>query len=98
MAGETLADVARRALDDPAFWQELRAHTREALGRAGYTLEEEDIRALEEAVSSNRIAFDLDEFMKGAHAVAPEGRWPGRWVGRWPGRWPPFGRPPLERS
>jgi hypothetical protein len=98
MARQTLADVGRRALEDPAFWQELRANPREALRRADYTLEEEDIRALEEAVSANRIAFDLDEFMKAAHALPPEGRWPGRWVGRWPGRWPPFGGSPRERS
>jgi hypothetical protein len=88
---EALADVGRRALEDPEFWRELRANPREALGRAGYALDDEDIRALEEAVSSNRIVFDLDEFMKGGHSMSPDFRWIGRWLGLWPGRWPPFG-------
>ncbi len=97
MARQTLADVGRKALEDPAFWRDLRANPREALGRADYTLEDEDIRALEEAVSSNRIVFDLDEFMKAAHALTPGLRWVGRWIGTWPGGLPLVERSPRER-
>jgi hypothetical protein len=87
---QTLADVGKRALEDAAFWRELRANPAEALRRAGISLEPEDVRALEEAVSSNRLVFDLNEFMEVFHRVPGAPRWPGRWIGRWPGRWPPF--------
>jgi hypothetical protein len=98
MAEQRLADVGRKAIDDPTFWRELRANPREALRQAHYTLPEEDIRALEEAVSSNRLVFDLDAFMEAAHDMSPEARWRGRWLASWPGRWPPVERSPLERK
>ncbi len=97
MARRTLADVGRKALEDPAFWRELRADPRKTLQRADYTLEEEEIRALEEAISSNRISFDLDAFLKAAQAMAPDLRWVGRWIGMWPGELPPQeGTPPAQ--
>jgi hypothetical protein len=91
MGNDALAEVGKKALEDPEFWRELRADPRAAVQRAGYTLDESDMRVLEEAVSSNRVVFDLDEFMKGAHDMSASVRWRSRWLGRWPGRWPPYG-------
>jgi hypothetical protein len=84
MAAQTLEDVSKRALEDAAFWRELRANPTEALRRAGFSLEPEDVRALEEAVSSNRLVVDLNEFMEEFHSHPIASRWLCRWIGRWP--------------
>jgi hypothetical protein len=95
MAAHTLADVGSRALEDVKFWRELRANPAEALRRAGFSLEPEDLRALEEAVSGNRLVIDLNAFMEGFHGAPGPARWIGRWIAGWPGRWPP---PPFSAS
>ena len=85
----TLADVGKRALEDPEFWRGLRENPRQELERAGYTLEPNDMQALEEALTSNRVVFQLREFMEGAHGMPSNLRWKGAWLAGWPGRWPP---------
>jgi hypothetical protein len=88
----TLADVGKRALEDPEFWRSLRANPSQALAQAGYTLAPGDLRLLEEALTSNRVAFELSEFVQGAHDMPNALRWKGAWVAGFPGRWPPIPR------
>jgi hypothetical protein len=92
MTHNTLGDVGRKAMDDPDFWKALRKDVHGALAQAGYSLSPDDLRVLEEAISSNRVSMPLDEFMKTIHSNAGFQFWSGIWSGRWPffGRWPPI--------
>lgn len=86
MAVNTLADVGEKALEDPAFWQKLRANPAAAVREAGFSLQPEDMNALEEAVSRNRVAIELDQLMDIFHENlgTTVNRWPRGWAGRWP--------------